>query len=656
MGIIDLRSGEMRRLWITLLLEILVLRSSESKPSKLGKNNPDEADEREGKEYNQEPGKSEESETKQTKGSGSGFNPRYSQESGSIVAGSGFNPGYSGDSSNDESGQRFNDGGYGGEIIGGEGFNPGYSGGNGGNSGSSGGGGFNPGTSGGQNTGGSGFNPGYSQGGSGGEGSGYNPGYTQNGPGEGNAGFNPGSSTTDTDVTFPSNNNNNGLHIPDFVPDPSITSPPNTGGGYITGGSGFNPGTSASHPGSDRPQSRVRNGFKTPIVFAEDGEYNSELEEKSENNVTNNKGKNTKPAPIFLKLKPYKQTKPFNPFNPVIEAGGLGLVQVQTLPSPIQFADNRETQEKYVNRETNNIRPSFKPAPTFFKITPVRQTKPFNPFNPEIQAGGLGLVQVQTLPSQIQFADDSYGQSSRNQEALFVVKQRRPFDAFQNKQPFIRPYPNNALFAQNRYPQDFFPAQPLPYPTVEYPGGYERQSQLPFVFEGDSIYSNGGFGSFSNLPLRRTPSINPSPEVLQLVPYQVNGEGFSLPSFYLSTEEEVQKKHSLVNRLENEKTTASAKVFQIPSVFNGRVNVEPPMVISMTDEESLRGPSAETRQSVTGAGNPGRVETRPSFPPGFNARTRTSDVEEYIEEEMEEVPQFYWNFGESAPKTFIYVA
>merc|ERR1712079_870228 len=151
-----------------------------------------------------------------------------------------------------------------------------------------------------------------------GGGSGYNAGDQQNG----GSGYNSGDQP----------NNQFNPHIPDFIPDESITN---------SGSSGFHPGRDNSLSlGSARPNSRPDpsgrpdahpninsgfnpavpglSGFRTPIIFAEEEEEDQSVGEMEEE------------QPVILLLQSYPG------YYPLIQALPSGLVSASTLPAGVK--------------------------------------------------------------------------------------------------------------------------------------------------------------------------------------------------------------------------------------------------------------------------------------------------------------------------------
>merc|ERR1712038_1306362 len=261
-------------------------------------------------------------------------------------------------------------------------------------------------------------------------------------------------------------------HIPDFVPDPSVTNPggqgynPGSNGGQGSiggqgynpgnnGGQGYNPGNNGGqgyNPGGYNPGGRNdddihfpagngiggRSQFRTPIVFA-DEEDSSEDESKPtfqavgvlggpQATARAQQGVNTLPSfPTRLPTRqPYVPGQDKTPllrvppeiyvqelgapggpwdgttvalllqpkdFNPTIQTGA-----VQTLPSPIQFAETPQFRKlspspAQFNPQIQSGRAHTLPSPIQFADAQ---------FNPQIQSG-----LAQTLPSPIQFAKES---------------------------------------------------------------------------------------------------------------------------------------------------------------------------------------------------------------------------------------------------------
>ena len=346
---------------------------------------------------------------------GQGYNPGYNGGQGynpGNNGGQGYNPGNNGGQGNNpgnNGGQGYNPGNNGGQGYnpgnnGGQGYNPGNNGGQGYNPGNNGGQGYNPGNNGGQgynpgNNGGQGYNPGN------GGGQGYNPGNN------GGQGYNPGNNGGQG--YNPGNNGGQGYN------------PGNNGGqGYNPGG--YNPGgrngDEIQFPGASNGVGG-RSQFRTPIVFADDEDTSEEgskptfqavgalggpqLSVKAEGapqGVQTLPGFPLRRFPVRRPYVPGQDKKPLlrgqqevfvqepgapggpwdgttvalllqpKEFNPSIQAGS-----VQTLPSPIQFAERSQFRK---------LRPS-----------PVQQTQ----FNPQIQSG-----LAQTLPSTIQFASAQF--------------------------------------------------------------------------------------------------------------------------------------------------------------------------------------------------------------------------------------------------------
>merc|ERR1711971_1264649 len=250
-------------------------------------------------------------------------------------------------------------------------------------------------------------------------------------------------------------------HIPDFVPDESITNPGGMGASGFnpgisqnaplkpsnrpdsnTGGSGFNPGRtgdSGFNPGSNQntgfnPGSNQNNGFnpgspgsgapgfggfKTPIIFADDNEVEV-------------KAKPASSLPPYMPggdKRPYlrgdKEVRPVDEegeeeddvrvvllqpvaFNPQLETSpGNSFIAAQTLPSGVQFAGV----------------PTGPYVPGTNKQQYLRggqaQTKPFTAEETDVQYVPLIQVRanlpVQTLPSEIVF-DESYVPGSNKQQ------------------------------------------------------------------------------------------------------------------------------------------------------------------------------------------------------------------------------------------------
>jgi len=354
------------------------------------------------------------------------------------------------------------------KIVFGEGFNPGQSNsqsGSGYNSGdqeSGSGSGYNSGNQ--QSGSGSGYNGGNQQSDSG---SGYNGGNQQSGSG---SGFNSGDQRPDFNP-----------QIPDFIPDESITN---------SGNSGFNPGRDLVLPlGSKRPDSRpdpsgrpnahpdTNSGFnpgfshfRTPIVFAEDEDVQSEEEEEEEPEVflvqqypgffpliqslpAGLVSASTLPAAVKAPYVPGGNKQQYlrgdqRTFNPFIQTPG-GLVEVQTLPAQVVFAGEKEPYVPGSNKQQylrGQAGPQYLPGQIVF-ATPEkapyvpgtnkqqylrgRQTKPFtgSQYRPLIQVQPAdSAVPAQTLPGGLVFAGE----------------ERAPYVPGSNKQQYLRNNPTTA--------------------------------------------------------------------------------------------------------------------------------------------------------------------------------------------------------------------
>merc|ERR1712038_1008098 len=314
--------------------------------------------------------------------------------------------------------------------------------------------GFNPGQSNSQSGSGSGYHgdglnqgeagSGYNGGNQGESGSGYNGGSQ----GESGSGYNGGNQNN----AQSNNNMNSGFHpgsggsfnphIPDFVPDESIT---NSGGGSF-----FNPGRdNGLHPGSNRPDSRPDpsgrpdsqvnsntgfnpgtlgfSGFRTPIVFAED-EEEEEVEVQSV-------GEESEDGPRVILLQSYP-------------AGYYPLIQ--TLPA------------------------GFVPASTL----PARASKPYQPGGDKQQyARGTFIQSVQTLPSEIVFAGEEmapYVPGSNKQQYLRGGRPAQP-----QYVPLIRasnPLTGSSVGVSSLpSPIVFAPAEPAASPSSYVPGTNKQQ-------------------------------------------------------------------------------------------------------------------------------------------------------------------------------------
>ena len=236
-------------------------------------------------------------------------------------------------------------------------------------------------------------------------------------------------------------------HIPDFVPDESIT---NSGGGSF-----FNPGRdNGLHPGSTRPDSRPDpsgrpgsqansnagfnpgtlgfSGFRTPIVFAEDEE------EEEEEVQVQSVGEESEEGPRVILLQSYP-------------AGYYPLIQ--TLPA------------------------GFVPASTL----PARANKPYIPgSNKQQYARGPFIQGVQTLPSEIVFAGDekaAYVPGSNKQQYLRGGRPVQP-----QYVPLIRasnPLTGSSIGVSSLpSPIVFAPAEPAASSSSSYVPGTNKQQYL----------------------------------------------------------------------------------------------------------------------------------------------------------------------------------
>ena len=333
--------------------------------------------------------------------------------------------------------------------------------------------GYNPGD---QQNGGSGYNAGDQQNG----GSGYNAGDQQNGE----SGYNAGNQQNGGSGYNAGNQEENNFnpHIPDFIPDESIT-----GGGN----SGFNPGRDNSLTlGSRRPNSRPDpsgrpdahpntnsgfnpgaaglgvSGFRTPIVFADEEEVQSVGEEEE--------------GPRVVLLQSYPG------YYPLLQTLPSGLVSATTLPAGVR-------EQQYVR-------------------------------------GVYPVVGLQTLPSQILFEEEEReeyvpgtdkqqylrGRQTLPSPVVFTPAEEAPYVPGANKQQYLRgPQrgPQYVPLIKASNPQTGISVETLPGPIVFAPAdkapyvpGTNKQQYLrgrqtrpfsggeyrPLVeVEGDSVFAGG---------------------------------------------------------------------------------------------------------------------------------------------------------------------
>jgi len=371
---------------------------------------------------------------------------------------------------------------------------------------------------------GQGFNPGENSGQSG-SGSGFNSGDMIQ-----DSGFNPGQSGSGSGFNSGDRGDGFNPHIPDFVPDETITFP-----GGRNGESGFNPRDS-SHAGSDRPNSVPgASGFRTPIIFADDNEVNDEEMTKDSSLPPYQPGGDKTP---FLRGENDEDEEPKVfllqqlPYNPLIEVNQgdyvpastlpIAVNGVQTFPAPIslgpyfpgankqQYLRGRQTKPvavdpqfvqllTSVNPLTDNSAQTL-PSPIAFAprqpyvpgsnkqqyLRGNKQTRPVTEedvqYVPLIQVRNLpGNIGVSTLPSPITFAGDlpPYQPGSNKQQYLRGNKQTRPA---QYVPLLVRNLPGNVGVSTLPSPITFADeAQPY------IPGGNKQQylrNQLPAYVTG----------------------------------------------------------------------------------------------------------------------------------------------------------------------------
>jgi len=251
-------------------------------------------------------------------------------------------------------------------------------------------------------------------------------------------GFNPGS---DSGFNGGGDSNNPGFHIPDFVPDESVSFPGGRGGsGYNPGveedmsDSGFNPGysqDSGSHEGSNRPDSKTGNsGFNPGSSGYNPGSHEGSSRPDSK---TGNSGFNP-------------GNGGFNPGNGGFNPGSPGSSGFKT---PIVFAEDEEVVDTKKSslppyqpggdktpylRGTpdNNMASSLPPYQPGGDKTPYLRGTPSDdqprfyllqqlPYNPLISTEAEGqFISASTLPSPIQFAvaDQPYVPGGNKQQYL----------------------------------------------------------------------------------------------------------------------------------------------------------------------------------------------------------------------------------------------
>merc|ERR1719410_867450 len=327
---------------------------------------------------------------------------------------------------------------------------------------------------------------------------GFNPGTDSDRTGSG-SGYNAGSGgdqgsdesaihyldESQGDSGYNAGNSGSGFnpHIPDFVPDESITNPggmgasgfnpgksaaplkpsnrpdSNTGGSGFnpgrTGDSGFNPGSSQNtgfNPGSPGSGAPGFGSFKTPIIFADD----NEVEEKA------------KPAsslPPYMPggdKRPYlrgeveKETRPVEEedddevrvillqpvaYNPQLETSpGNSFIAAQTLPSGVQFAGVPTgpyvpgTNKQQYLRGRQQTRPAQGiqtfPAPI---MTP--HTRPF-PKRPAPVSADSALVSLLTAANPL--TGEATAQTLPGEIVFAAPSERKPYVPGTNKQQYLR--------------------------------------------------------------------------------------------------------------------------------------------------------------------------------------------------------------------------
>jgi len=329
-------------------------------------------------------------------------------------------------------------------------------------------------------------------------------------------GFNPGTMDDinfpgDEDSGFNSGNNNPGFHIPDFVPDESITNPGGRGGM-----SGFNPGESNSHEGGNRPDSdSVNNGFNPGYSGGSGSGFNPGFGGESGSNSDSgfnpgySGGSGSGFNPGFGDDSGSNSDSGFNPgysggsgFNPGVggsdsDSGfnpgsnqGSGGFNPGSKPgsapgasgfrTPIIFAEDEEVSDK------KSPLPPYKPGgdkrpylrgnnmqeedekereeqeePKYILLQQL-------PYNPLISTQVNGYISAQSLPNQIQFAETPslapYIPGSNKQQYLRGRgKQTKPFDDSTEEDDEPRVLPLLAYNPLIKTPEGtFISAQTLP--------------------------------------------------------------------------------------------------------------------------------------------------------------------------------------------------
>ena len=289
-----------------------------------------------------------------------------------------------------------------------------------------------------------------------------------------NSGFHPGNSGGSFNP-----------HIPDFVPDESIT---NSGGGSF-----FNPGRGNNfHPGSGRPSSQVNSnsgfnpgnlgfsGFRTPIVFADEEEEEVEEEVQSV-------GEEREVGPRFVLLQtspadyyPLLQTLPAGlvPATslPAYLPGGnkqqyarapAGLLGVNTLPGQIVFAAEEKAAYVPGTNKQQYLRGGRPSQPQYVPLI-----RPSNP----LTGNSVG---VESLPSPIVFAPAEAAAyvPGTNKQQYLRGRQTKPFNEPESR-PEYRPEYRPVIEVSGS--GSLVPAQTLPGGLVfaPYVPGGDKQPYL----------------------------------------------------------------------------------------------------------------------------------------------------------------------------------
>merc|ERR1712233_147794 len=404
---------------------------------------------------------------------------------------------------------------------GGQGYNPGYNGGQGYNPGNNGGQGYNPGHNGGQgynpgNNGGQGYNPGHNGG------QGYNPG-----------GYNPGGRNGD-EIQFPGAGNGIGgrsqFRTPIVFADDEDTSEEGSKATFQPVGALGGPQLSVKTQGSPEGVQTLpgfpsrRFPVRRPYVPGQDKKPLLRGKEV----FVQQPGSPGGPwdgTTLALLLQP-------KDFNPAIQTGS-----VQTLPSPIQFAETPQFRKLRPSPVQDQFNPQIQSGlvqtlPTTIQLAGAQ-------FNPQIQSGF-----AQTLPSPIQFAEEepkvlllqlaSEPQSEGRTPGLqplpspiqFASSTRQEYVPGGNKTPFLRPASSKvpqieAGVAQTLPSGIQFAEDARPYIGGSDKGPYLRPQQQPkvIVVSGKADSREGFVNAYQGLPyppyIQRS-ATPPSPTIIYI--------------------------------------------------------------------------------------------------------------------------------------------